>query len=508
MGNPAELVQPQFRTDLRDQVFYLVMPCAYRSGTGSTGPGRFGDFDGLADAIGYMVDLGVTTVVTTPPFPSVAYHGYQHGPPTSIDPRLGGDAAFARFLHTAHEAGLRVVIDLVAYGIDPRTLQHQDEFADLAWENAHHTRTTGYSARTWNNRRVRFAHWNLRSARARARVIQWALRWLDPDQPLCVDGFRFDHVWLRYPADSTRRTDGLAPGSPPWADGWGYHLDPFWAECAQALKAIRPDALLLAEPAAWHTTGEDLLGVFDGAIAKPWLFAMRDAAIARDPCRWQPVDHGQLLCCTGDHDTDRLASVVPGGTGVNGGAGTRDPSVAALAMALLGSSPPMLYAGDELGMKGKRQHRLGGDAGDLGRREPFRWTATDRWPNPDHWRASRVAVACRFNRPMDGISVEEQQGLPGSMLETTRALLRLRKERPELRQGHTHYAGVPAEGLWAVRRSLGQAESMVVANLSRSTQKLDQLPDLARRPHLKGVQLGPGCVAVAELRTPAVHLFG
>lgn len=445
---------------LADQVFYLIMPAAYRSGSDSTGSGRFGDFDGMRDAVPYLKDLGITTIITTPPFPSVAYHGYQHGPPTRIEPRLGGDEAFAGYVRAAHEAGMRVVIDLVAYGIDPRTLDHHEQLDDLAWENPQRTRATGYTSRTWNGRRVRFAHWNLRSPRARQRVIDWARRWLDPDRADAVDGLRLDHVWTRYPSDSALRTDGLAPGSPPWAEGWGYHLDTFWGPFAQAIRADRPDAMLIAEPADWGATGVELLEVFDGVLAKPLLFALRDAVLHADPSRWPGSAHPAglgLLASSGDHDTDRLASTLP-------------PQAlrGALAMLLLGPAPPLLYAGDEIGMRGRRLHRLGGDAGDIGRREPFRWTADATWPDCDYWRPCPQAIRCRVNKRGDGVSVEEQLGIAGSLLEWVKGLLKLRRERLSLTEGTCERLAAPC-GVWSVDRCVSGESTKLAINLTQES---------------------------------------
>ncbi|MCB1282397.1 MAG: hypothetical protein KDB18_12825 [Salinibacterium sp.] len=420
---------------------YLVMPCAFRCGDQSRGPGRFGDFDGLAEGIDYLDSLGVKTIVTTPPFESVAYHGYQHGPPTSISRRLGGERAFRRFVDSAHEAGMRVLVDFVAYGVDPRALS-DIERVDLAWENASRTRATGYTARTWNSARVRFAHWNLRSRSARERVIEWAQQWMDPQREGSVDGLRLDHVWEQYPSDGRRRRDGLAPGSPAWAGGWGYDLDGFWAEFVERVRDIRPDATLIAEPAEWHLSGQSLLRKFDAALSKPLLFGLRDAVLRREPGAWPQTTRlaqDGLLACSGDHDTDRLSSAV--GVG---------PHRAALALLLLGVRTPVVYSGDELGVTGRRLHRLGGDAGDLGRRGPMRWRAIGGWPDPDHARACPRAAAYLDIERRRLASVEEQDADAASTLSLVRRLSQERARHPAIASGAREPIPAPS-GVWAHR---------------------------------------------------------
>jgi trehalose synthase len=79
----------------------------------SDGDGR-GDLAGLIDRVDYIAELGVTCVWLMPFYPSAHRDdGYDVMDFYAVDPRLGSLGDFAMFLRTAHDRGLRVIIDLV-----------------------------------------------------------------------------------------------------------------------------------------------------------------------------------------------------------------------------------------------------------------------------------------------------------------------------------------------------------------------------------------------------------
>jgi maltose alpha-D-glucosyltransferase/alpha-amylase len=80
----------------------------------SNGDG-IGDFQGLAQKLDYVQELGVNTIWLMPFFPSpLRDDGYDISDYRSIHPRYGTLEDFKAFLAMAHERGLRVVIELVA----------------------------------------------------------------------------------------------------------------------------------------------------------------------------------------------------------------------------------------------------------------------------------------------------------------------------------------------------------------------------------------------------------
>lgn len=76
-----------------------------------------GDLEGLTAHLDYFNQLGVTALWLTPvqenDMPGGSYHGYAITDYYTIDPRLGGNAAYLKFVETAHQHGLKVIMDMV-----------------------------------------------------------------------------------------------------------------------------------------------------------------------------------------------------------------------------------------------------------------------------------------------------------------------------------------------------------------------------------------------------------
>lgn len=80
-----------------------------------------GDFAGLTAHLDYLQGLGVTAVWVTPPFRNkpvqsgtAGYHGYWILDFLHIDPHLGTDGEFAGFVRAAHARGMKVYMDIIA----------------------------------------------------------------------------------------------------------------------------------------------------------------------------------------------------------------------------------------------------------------------------------------------------------------------------------------------------------------------------------------------------------
>jgi glycosidase len=221
----------------------------------------------------------------------------------------------------------------------------------------------------------------------------------------------------------------------------GYRLDyalgvshDFWKAFRAALKAEHPDFLLLGE--VW-TSGLkiapyydnefdatfdfpvyfDLMGSHEragnsGLLGKgsPSLF---QSSLAAQERLYNPG--AQSVRFLNNHDTLRAASQLP------------EPERQKLAATLLLTLPgtPMLYYGEEIGMRGDKSD------GDRTVREPMDWYAAETGEGQTAW----YKPDTRFNKAEDGISVAEQRGRGGSLLEHYRALVALRAAHDVLRGG-------------------------------------------------------------------------
>ena len=178
---------PRDVRDPRDDVFYHFMPIAWRDSDNDTY--RFGDFGGMTASLDYLEYLGVTAVWMNPIFPSVAYHGYQHGPADTLNSWFGSEADFINFVEQAHARGIKVFVDYVAYGVSQDNVWFNDAYSNpgspyddwFAFTNASNTSYLGSTFTTWNGDTVRFIHWDLRNTTVSGMVTAWAQYWLDPN---------------------------------------------------------------------------------------------------------------------------------------------------------------------------------------------------------------------------------------------------------------------------------------------------------------------------------------
>jgi hypothetical protein len=162
----------------------------------------------------------------------------------------------------------------------------------------------------------------------------------------------------------------------------------------------------------------------------------------------------------GDHDVDRLMSVLGNST---------NRAKAAAAILMTHPFVPMIYYGDELGMRGTKGN-FGSDANDIPFREPFKWNAVAGPPMSNYWILNNQAYSNRVSQNNDGVSVEEQTGVSGSMLETYRSLITLRKTNEALTHGGYFPVPTSSNRIYAfVRQSQSQSVLVVVSCSTQST---------------------------------------
>src|SRR5256885_1656603 len=95
----------------RQAVFYGIAAERFADSNGD----GIGDFPGLTAKLPYLAELGVDCVWLLPIHPSSGGdNGYDVTDYYGIDPRFGRLEDFVKFVRSAAEHGIRVVIDLVA----------------------------------------------------------------------------------------------------------------------------------------------------------------------------------------------------------------------------------------------------------------------------------------------------------------------------------------------------------------------------------------------------------
>jgi glycosidase len=76
-----------------------------------------GDLQGIINHLGYLKDLGITTIWNTPEIENdqarTSYHGYAVTDHYKIDPRYGSNELYKTFVEKCHATGLKVIKDIV-----------------------------------------------------------------------------------------------------------------------------------------------------------------------------------------------------------------------------------------------------------------------------------------------------------------------------------------------------------------------------------------------------------
>ena len=384
-----------------------------------------GDLLGIAEHLDYLAGLGVNALYLNPIFQSTANHRYIATDYYQVDPILGGNGAFRRFLDQAHHRGMRVILDGVfnhtSRGFFPfaHILENGPASPYLDWYTVKGFPLNAYSV----NRAPNYAcWWNLRALpklntanpEVREYLLQVGRYWIEQG----ADGWRLDVpneidddcFWQEF----RRRVQGRQPRRLPG----GRDLDPRRA-LAPGRPVRRRDEL---------RPGQRLPGLLRGGRPRlghhpgtgySHIHALDAAGFARaidDLLSLYPPAVTQCqFNLIGSHDTARLLTMA-----------RNDESAVRLCLLFLMTFPgaPCIYYGDEIGMTGGKDPDCRGG---------FPW-AQSRWRQ--------------------------------DLLAYTRRCIALRHAHPALRTGE--FLPLQAEaGVYAFARRLGGETLVVAFNTSR-----------------------------------------
>ncbi|MBR2722630.1 MAG: glycoside hydrolase family 13 protein [Clostridia bacterium] len=111
-----------------------------------------GNLWGVAQKLDYLKTLGVTTVYLSPIFEAASNHRYDTGDYEAIDGLLGGDAAFDALVSSAHEKGIKIVLDGVFNhtGDDSRYFNRRQSYESLgAYQSGESKYVNWYNFRSY-----------------------------------------------------------------------------------------------------------------------------------------------------------------------------------------------------------------------------------------------------------------------------------------------------------------------------------------------------------------------
>jgi glycosidase len=480
--------------ELDREVFYQIFTRSMRDSNGD----REGDLKGIGQSLDYLKKLGVTSILLTPIYPSSFYHNYFASDFEGVDPEFGTMDDYRSLLRAIHARGMKLYLDqefqYVAYDhpwFKSALGNPSSPYSDfLIFHGPNNTKPEegpfGITiAQRFPDAETGITTVNMKSPKFRAWATDYLLRWVDPnsdgDFSDGVDGFRLDH--MMDDLDNKHLLTGL--------------FDDFWKPVFAQLKAKNPKLNLIAEQWDWGDGGDFLRrGGVDAAFAFPIATAIRtfDKAKIVDAIekteRAIPQGKHELVFVE-NHDMPRIASD-PGITP------EKLKTAATLAMLLKGT--PLIYYGQELGMRGLQQPEYKTDEKDIGTREAFRWSAKVEAAGQANWyKGPKTYWTERFARDNDGISVAEEDGRPDALLNHYRKLLKLRGTYPAL-SGGSQKVVPTSDNFLIVERSAGEERLLIVANLSGQTAEyLVSGRDLLSGSQVDGVHLKPFQTTVVQV---------
>ncbi|MBB5078911.1 glycoside hydrolase family 13 protein [Nonomuraea endophytica] len=421
----------------RDAVIYQVYVRSFADGNGD----GVGDLIGVRDRLPYLKSLGVDAVWLTPFFTSpMADFGYDVADYRDVDPLFGTLADAKALIDEAHGFGLRVIVDIV-----PNHTSSAHPWFQEALRGRHRERyifrdrpndwESIFGGPAWTQ--VEDGQWYLHLFDKEQPDLNWdnpevraefdsILRfWLD----LGVDGFRIDvaHGMVKpHDLPDIGHSDQIRMiGSDvvPYFDNEGVHdihrhfrhiLDSYPGERIGVAEAWAPTPERLAR----YVRPDELHQAFNfHYLATPWdaprLREAIDASLASAasvgaPSTWVLSNHDVRRHVTRYGSLDRARAAM------------------LLTLALPGSA--YVYQGEELGLpevldlpeevQQDPQRLRDPESGRDGCRVPLPWTRELGWELP--W----LPIPASWSE----LSVEAQEGVPGSTLELYRGALRLRRE--------------------------------------------------------------------------------
>jgi glycosidase len=279
-------------------------------------------FDALAGRLEYLADLGVNTVWLTPVLQNDEHeHGYNITDFFSIADDLGTRGEFEAFVDAAHDHGIRVLFDLV---LNHSARDHP--FFQDAYGNPDSEYYDWYDWQESGEPETYFdwpyiANFEFDTLEVRRHLLDAVDEWAD-----VVDGFRCDMAWA-------------VPRS-------------FWREVRDRVKATDPEFLLLDETIPYIA---DFHGsMFDVHFDTTLYFTLRQVGRGHEPGeaivdaveqrrRIGFPDHAGFMLYLENHDETRYVEEC-GRSATEAAAGT------------LFTLPgiPMLYSGQELGLRNRR----------------------------------------------------------------------------------------------------------------------------------------------------------
>lgn len=364
----ADPVDDNYRT------FYQIFVGSFADSNGD----GFGDLGGIIERMDYLNDgnlnsdtsLGVQGIWLSPIFSSPSYHKYDAKDYYQVDWRFGTEETLKELIDLCHERNIKIILDLA---INHTSSQHEwflkfkearisgnteDPYYDFYTCVTNSERVNGIQYQGFGggwfyecNFSGDMPELNYDNPDVREAMLDVAKYYMD----LGIDGFRFDAVKYIYYGDTARSVD-------------------FWKWYMSELRAIDPDVYCVGE--CWSAESEILeyypaMNCFNFAMSQAegkvamvakgvgsvkgytdYIQSLQERIREKNP-------DGMVMGFLSNHDMDRIAGVFISENNMR----------VAANLYLLCAGSPVIYYGEEIGIRGSR----GGANTDANRRLAMLW---------------------------------------------------------------------------------------------------------------------------------------
>ncbi len=431
-----------------------------------------GDLNGLRQKLGYLQDLGVTSIMLLPLYEADCYHNYFANDFNKIDPEFGTMEEYISLVKDIHKRGMKIYMDMESQYVTSKHVWWKDavgnlksEYSDyLLFDDAEHKipSTMVFDLRelkSYDGSTIKVTTVNLKSPKVLEYNIKLFSFFMDPNQDGKfddgVDGFRLDHAMDHLDAKPTLTN----------------LFTEFWKPLIAEIKKVNPKINIVAEQADWNDYGFDY---FEKAtVDRMFGFGLRQAILSFDKQQLiqnadvllnkTPKGKDQLIFIE-NHDLDRFASLETN---------FKKQKVAAALMLLIGGVPSIYY-GQEIGMQGKSYSFGNTDGNDIGRREAFDWYQSGEGKGMAFWYKNTGNWWTNKNQKSnDGISLEEQKQDPNSLFNFYKKIIKLRQSNDALANGKYENVQNNSSSVFSFYRKEGNNTMLVAVNLADTIQEFE-----------------------------------
>ncbi|NLK62340.1 MAG: alpha-amylase [Fusobacteria bacterium] len=440
---------------LDNRVFYQIFVRAFADSDGD----GIGDFNGITENLDYLEYLGVNGIWLMPINKSKNYHGYDVTNYYELDPSYGTMDDFKKLLAEAEKRDIKIVIDMVLNHCGMRheyfrTARRGEDspYRDwFSWSNE--KKGLGWEENGADGKYYYAAFWsempdfNFNNPLIVSEVKNIMDYWLE----IGVDGFRFDAVKHLFEENHEKNKQ-------------------FWYEMRKSVKNSNENAIMVAENwmesafVAQYFEEFDMNFNFDlGTMIINTINNGFDCSLVET----MKLNYGEFKKYNENfidapfitnHDQKRVMSeFLVAKNKMYLERSMKQMKQASVILMTMGGVP-FVYYGEEIGQTGKKP--------DENIREPFDWYKNKDGKYMTSWmKKSTVKEINTIEN--DGISVEEQKGIDGSLLEHYKKLIHLRKTESLMGNYNINKIDFNNKKLYSYSKDGENSKIIVILNLDK-----------------------------------------